>query len=62
MPALGTTLWAVGGIAAVIFLSAGARLGRSGRHIPTPLDKGFQVFELALMSGIVINLAVELLR
>lgn len=62
MPALGTTLWAVGGIAAGVFLGAGTWLGRSGRHIPAPLDKGFQVFELALMSGIVVNLAVELLR
>jgi hypothetical protein len=61
MAEIGTTLWIVGGTAAAVFLVAGIGLSRSGRQIPTLIDRGFQVLELTVMAAIILNLGAELL-
>jgi hypothetical protein len=46
----------------VVFLSSGVYLERKGRRISQRVDTAFQVFGLTLMGGVILNIAIELLR
>lgn len=43
------------GVLTILMVSAAAILGRSGRRIPEPIDKGYQVVVLGLVFGVFVN-------